>query len=197
MRAHCFLPALLLLLTTAPALAQSGGIHRCIAADGHPVFTDRVCADLQATPAPPQASPGEAMPSPAAHAPPPILCAGSAAELKQAVIDAFAAHDANRLAGLILWNGYGEGAVVSDIRALASLMERPLLEVEEVAAETAEDENATPATGSSIDTVSPPPIAAPPSLLVLHSASSDGSGMPQDSTFKVIHRAGCLWLQPH
>ena len=40
---------LLLLLPVGAARAQ-GGIHRCMGADGIPVFTDRVCTDVNAKP---------------------------------------------------------------------------------------------------------------------------------------------------
>ncbi|KZC43073.1 UNVERIFIED_ORG: hypothetical protein RHOFW104R5_10130, partial [Rhodanobacter sp. FW104-R5] len=118
---------LILLACTAPAAAQAP-IHRCIGANGGAVFTDQPCAALQATPVAPAARPGNA--AAAAAAPPPILCAASRHELRQSVIDAFASRDANRLAGLMLWNGYGRGTAIADIHSLAGLMKQPLLDVD-------------------------------------------------------------------
>jgi hypothetical protein len=72
-------------------------------APGTRVFTDRACADLDATPALPQ---GDAAPdaSPLPGGPrSPQLCAATLDELRQQVVDAFAARDPNRLAGLMLW----------------------------------------------------------------------------------------------
>ncbi len=126
MRRWATLPCLILLACAAPAAAQTE-IHRCIGANGGAVFTDQPCAALQATPVDPHAS------SPQGAAPvtaPPILCAASPDELRQSVVDAFASRDANRLAGLMLWDGYGRGAAIADIRSLAELMKQPLLDVD-------------------------------------------------------------------
>ncbi|MDQ2972316.1 MAG: DUF4124 domain-containing protein, partial [Pseudomonadota bacterium] len=111
------LPAMLCLALSAsiaPVAAQTE-IHRCVGVNGSAVFTDQPCAALQATPV--QVAP-VAVERIAASVPPPILCAANRAELRQSVIDAFANRDANRMAGLMLWSGYGRGAVIAQIRAL-------------------------------------------------------------------------------
>lgn len=180
---------LILLTCTAPAAAQTE-IHRCIGANGGAVFTDQPCAALQATPVSPGALPGNVT-APLA-APPPTLCAANPGELRQSVIDAFASRDANRLAGLMLWNGYGRGAAIADIRSLAELMRQPLLDVDI-------PNGSAPAQAASIDdpfaTDAPP---APPSAgnqLVLHIAGNDGSGAPRELRFDIVRQAGCLWLR--
>ena len=180
---------LILLACAAPAAAQTE-IHRCIGANGGAVFTDQPCAALQATPISPGTQPGNAT-APLA-APPPILCAASTGELRQSVIDAFASRDANRMAGLMLWDGYGRGAAIADIRSLAELMRQPLLDVDI-------PNGGAPAQAASIDdpfaTDAPP---APPSAgnqLVLHIAGNDGSGAPRELRFDIVRQAGCLWLR--
>jgi len=154
---------LLLVLIAVPARAQTP-IYHCIAADGHPVFTDQPCANLQATPAPPSSGTGAA-PS---LRPPATTCAADAEELRAAVVDAFANRDPNRLAGLILWAGYGEHAAVADIRSLAALMQRPLVGIE------------LPDDGGS--------------QLVVHTAVDPGEGSG-DTRFAIEPHAGCLWLR--
>jgi len=156
--------ALLLLLALAalPARAQMP-IYHCIAADGHPVYTDQPCASMQATPAP-AASATSAAPS---LRPPGVTCAVDVDELRQAVIDAFANGDANRMAGLMLWAGYGEHAVVADIRALAALMDRPLVGID------------LPDDAS----------------LVVRTAPMDGSDSSGATRFAIERRSGCLWLR--
>ena len=187
---------LLLLLgigSPLPAAAQAG-VHRCIGANGTPVFTDQPCAALQATPV--QAPPRPGTPSaPAPSLPPPILCATTAAELRQSVADAFAARDPNRLAGLMLWGGYGRSAAVSDIRALGALMQRPLLDMGEDTAERpapGTDPDAWPIPGTE-HADRPPP--ATEHQLVLHTASDDASGEPRETRFTIVRRSGCLWLR--
>ena len=183
----------LLLLFALPfsALAQDG-IHRCVGADGNPLFTDQTCAALNATPVatPPVAvQPAQGDFAPTVSAPAPISCATTVAELRQGMLQAFAARNPNRLAGLMLWNGYGRDAVVADIRSLGSLMQRPLLDIGE-----AEDEPVEPSqTG---DTAAAPPSASVAhGQLVVRTASDDGSGASHVARFDVVRRSGCLWLR--
>lgn len=177
---------LALLVRGTPAVAQTE-IHHCIGANGGTVFTDQPCAAVQATPV----SPAAAASSPATiAAPPPVLCAASVDELRQSVTDAFAARDANRLAGLILWDGYGRGSAIADIRALATLMKQPLLGVDappppSTSARTGNDDPLLPTI----------PAPAPDDQLVLRTASSDADGNASAWRFDIVRAAGCLWLR--
>lgn len=186
----CF--TLLLFLLPICAMAQEG-IHRCIGADGNPLFTDQPCAALQATPvtAPPATPKPSTSPLDVATAtPPPVSCATSVADLRQGMTDAFTARDPNRLAGLMIWNGYGRDAVVADIRSLGSLMQRPLLDIG-----TASDDDDPPATsGDNGDAAASRPAASGDALIV-HTASGDGTGIPRETRFTVVRRSGCLWLR--
>jgi Domain of unknown function (DUF4124) len=165
---------LVLLGWAVPVHAQTE-IHRCIGANGGAVFTDQPCAALQATPV----SPSSAAAIDAPPAPPPVLCAASLGQLRESVIDAFASRDANRLAGLTLWHGYGRGAVIADIRSLGELMKQPLLDVD------VPGDEGEPA-------LAPAPVE---DQLVLHTAGSDGSGNPHETRFDIVRQAGCLWLR--
>jgi hypothetical protein len=183
------LPALLwfiLLAWAAPAVAQNP-IHRCIGANGSPVFTDQPCDAMQATSvnaAPKHVADAQSVGSL------PITCATSLAALRQSVIDAFAQHDANRLAGLMLWSGYGRGAAVADIRSLTTMMRRPLLDL------GPPDE---PAPADSVDaSLAPDTVPVAPESdrqLVLHTAGSDSDGSPHELRFSIVRRSGCLWLR--
>jgi hypothetical protein len=193
--------ALLLFLLPLCARAQDG-IHRCRGADGNPLFTDQPCAALQATPVntPPASAKSpvtQDVSTLGASTPPPVSCATSVGALRQGMIDAFAARDPNRLAGLMIWNGYGRDAVVANIRSLGSLMQRPLLDI---------------GTASEINDSPPPsddPPLSPPAAdvartsasstgdqqLVVRTASGDGSGVAHETRFSVVRRSGCLWLR--
>lgn len=187
---------LVLLVRAIPALAQTD-IHHCIGANGGAVFTDQPCAALQATPVNAAAKPDTGASS---TMPPPILCAASLDQLRQSVINAFAHRDANRMAGLMLWDGYGRGVVVADIRSLTQLMKAPLLDVD-MSGEPADGDNEPPAQPMPGDELDPFAADAPPSppprrdQLVLHMAGNDGGGSPRERRFDVVHSAGCLWLR--
>jgi hypothetical protein len=171
---HVLRPALLLLtLVVLPASAQTP-IHRCIGADGQPVFTDQPCAALHATPAPAVAG-TQAAPS---LRPPAVTCATDLEQLRQATLDAFANADANRLAGLMLWSGYRERTAVADIEALAALMRRPLVAIDAPSAATS---------AAAADTAGAPPE------LVVHTLAGDGSDA--QTRFAIERHAGCLWLR--
>jgi len=181
---------LIALAWAAPVAAQTP-IHRCIGANGSAVFTDQPCAALQATPASRVVASAPAVAATTA----PTLCAASLGALRQGVIDAFASHDANRLAGMMLWDGYGRGAAIADIQSLTRLMKQPLLDVK------APDESAAaPAAASSLAApfamnVDPAPTVPAHNQLVVHTADSDGNGNPRELRFDIVHQAGCLWLR--
>ena len=181
---------LIALARAAPVAAQTP-IHRCIGANGSAVFTDQPCAALQATPASRVVASAPAVTATTT----PTLCAATLGALRQGVIDAFASHDANRLAGMMLWDGYGRGAAVADIQSLTQLMKQPLLDVK------APDESAAaPASASSLAdpfamNVDPAPTAPAHNQLVVHTADSDGNGNSRELRFDIVHQAGCLWLR--
>lgn len=186
------------LFVAATPLAAQSPIHRCVGANGNPVFTDQPCAALNATPLAPAA--------PSVHqstgaSAPAILCAANIDELKRAVIEAFADHDANRMAGLILWSGYGRSAVVADIQALQRFMREPLLDLGLVPA----DDPAPTTSAASADPfamfdgtapiAAPPPATADSDILVLHTSGDADDGQPRAMRFSVVRRAGCAWLR--
>jgi hypothetical protein len=118
--------------------------------------------------------------------------------LRQNVINAFASRDANRLAGLMLWGGYGRGAAIADIRSLGALMKQPLLDVSPADDPAPSGRDSPAPAGSSTDLFGSDPPATTPAAgnqLVLHTAGSDGSGNPRELRFEIVHRAGCLWLR--
>ena len=185
----CLLLAGLWLAAAAMPVARAQTpIHRCVGANGGAVFTDQPCAALHATPVDPAANADTPLPS----APPPVLCATDVDELRQSVIDAFARRDSIRMGGLILWDGYGRGAAIADIRALTALMKRPLLQVDlpalAPAATAPQDDPLREDDGGA--------AAAPtPGQLVLHTAGADADGTGSTWRFDIVRQAGCLWLR--
>jgi hypothetical protein len=192
---------LLLLLPFGIARAQSD-IHRCVGANGGVIFTDRACSDLNATPAVPaptaSASAGEAPTSIAQ--PPPVLCASDMTQLKQAVVDAFADRNPNRLAGLMLWDGSGREAVVANIRQFTRMMAHPLVGVR--ASEYTSTAPPSSSTSSGTDpselsmSATPSPSPSQGEFLSVETESDDGTDATQETHFGVVRHDGCLWLEP-
>jgi hypothetical protein len=191
---------LLLLLPLGMARAQSD-IHRCVGANGGVIFTDRVCSDLNATPAVPVPTASvSAATSTSISQPPPVLCASDIAELKQAVVDAFAARNPNRLAGLMLWDGDGRDSVVANIRQFTRMMAHPLIEVRasEYTSTAAPSPSSSMVTDPSVLSMSATPSPSPPrgESLSVETEADDGSGATQETHFGVVHHDGCVWLEP-
>ena len=179
----------LALLACAAHVAAQTPIHHCIGANGGAVFTDQPCAALRATPVNPMPRSTDGS---TPNGPPPVLCAAGVDELRQSVIDAFARRDSIRMGGLILWDGYGRGAAIADIRALTTLMKQPLLEVD--LPEPAASATALPEDFLRDTDAAPAPVPpAAPSGLVLHTAGPDGAGSTW--RFDIVRQAGCLWLR--
>lgn len=176
--------ALLFLFVSAgmlPVAAQTV-IHRCVDANGNPAFTDQPCATLDATPVTrnPAAGPVAGPPAPT------MLCADDARQLKRVVVEAFAERDANRLAAVMLWGGYGAHAAVRDIRALQDIMRRPLLSLSTEPADG--DDGDLP--GAASDPA--PPV---PRTLIVETGPGDDPEDVRVLRFDVLPRAGCLWLR--
>lgn len=193
MRRLSALVCLILIAWTAPAAAQTA-IHRCIGANGNPLFTDQPCSALQATPIKPVAGPAAGTMT----TPLPVLCAASLAALKQSVIEAFANHDANRMAGLMLWNGYGHGAAVADIRSLSTAMQQSLLDLgtpDDPASAEADSMPSADTPDASWNRPVIPTTSSPSDQLILHTSGGAGSGNPHELRFTIVRRSGCLWLR--
>jgi hypothetical protein len=188
---------LIALLRSLPAMAQTE-IHHCIGSNGGAVFTDQPCSALQATtaqPAPASAA-GASLPSP--NRPHLILCAASLGRLRQSVIEAFASRDANRMAGRMLWAGYGRGAAIADIRSLAVAMRQPLVGVDVPGSGDTDMPAPDALPGETLsDLAAQEPAAAAPATsanqLVLHTGGNDGSA--HELRFDIVRQAGCLWLR--
>lgn len=155
------------------------GIHRCVAADGTPVFTDQPCSSLDDMPA----SSGTRGPWHVGSTP--RFCPADRKALERRVVAAFRQHDPNALAGLMLWRGYAASMADDILRRLSHLVRQPLLGfVGEPAAAASigpDPPSWTP--------VSPSPLP-PPLVLEL------GDPMQASMSFAVVRRDGCLWLQP-
>lgn len=117
------LPCLLLACLPATPAAAQATIHHCVMSDGTPVFTDQPCPSMGAT----KASTAPTDPFAPGPPAPPRTCPKTMDALENRVAEAFRAHNANALAGLMLWHDYGERRAVHTLRDLADLMRGPFL----------------------------------------------------------------------
>jgi hypothetical protein len=170
-------PLLLLLLLLAASLCRAQDvIHHCVAANGTPVYTDQPCPSMDAR------SAG------AVHARSHHDCPATRKALRTRVADAFDTHNANALAGLMLWHGFSGREAVRRIRWFRKLMRRPLLDV--VDGDTPYPPvPAYPATSST----SAEPVPEADMRIALGGAGTAGTA---PLGFAVADRAGCLWLRP-
>ncbi len=164
-------------------------VYRCVGPDGSIMFSGTPCSmDSLARQALPVAASGGD--GPALH-----LCPLDVQELRARVGAAFLAQDVNRLAGLMLWQGYDDRAARARMRSLAAAMQGGLagIEIDDAAAPPAVAQASglfaerVPASVSvrSADTGAPQPVQ----LRVL---LEDGATI----TMGIIRDHGCWWLQP-
>jgi hypothetical protein len=174
----CALAFLLLYLAVPACMAQSA-IHHCVSADGTPVFTDQPCGSIASLKL------GAIVPG-MRHS-----CTATRGALRRRVAAAFHDRDPNALAGLMLWQDYGDSEALREVAQLQKAMQRPLLGVV--------DANGPPPSASA--PAPPPPSSSvttpPPDLGTL--VVQLGGVQPDPGTtlrFAIEARAGCLWLHP-
>ena len=161
-------------------------VYRCIGPHGEPVFSGQPCGT-------PATATGANAPMQGAGFG--GICAGSPEALRQAIAGAFAVHDVNQLAGLILWSGMDQGSARATLRSLAAWLKQPLTGIA-----------FTPATGppfADSDDAEPPPVdttdgpasassvAAPvPTGIDVSTGGVDGA----TRNFGLVESGGCWWL---
>ncbi|GAB3025279.1 hypothetical protein GCM10027285_04000 [Oleiagrimonas citrea] len=172
----------LLLLTAATFCRAQTAVHRCVSVDGTPVFTDQPCRSMQA------ARIGAVQPSATPHA-----CPATREALRQRVAAAFAAHDANALAGLMLWEGYDDREAVREIAQMRARMRQPLLGVTDDGAPPPASTSQAPVTVDAPSSTTAAPSSAAELNVHLGGVAAQEAGPLR---FRVLFRAGCYWLQP-
>lgn len=177
----------LALIACAPLVhAQAAQpVYRCIGAHGEPEFSGQPCA----TPAPP-ATAGSA--SLSIGAGPGSACAASPAVLRQAIAQAFAARDVNRLTGLMLWRGVDQASARAVMRSLSAFMQRPLTGIADVRAGGAAPPDALPAPAATAPPAGGSGSAPPPVAFAVSTGGVEGS----TRDFSLAERGGCWWLTP-
>ena len=171
-----FLQCFCLLVLAACAPFAQAQIYHCIGAHGEPVFSGQPCGN----PAPASSNVGAAG-NAFGH-----VCAASPQRLRQAITDAFATHDVNRLAGLILWRGMDQTSARNALRSFAEWLKQPLTGIAIASATGPPFEPSPPspaASGGNVNAEPPPPTG-------FKISTADG-GMRD---FGVTKFGDCWWL---
>ena len=110
-----------LALPAAPAQAQ---IRRCVTADGTHLYTDRACADVDASERLPRRKDGGASGAPIRRD-----CSRRLQDLVFEVTAAIDSRDANRLAGVYHWPGTSSRSGYAIMARLDAIVNRPLVDI--------------------------------------------------------------------
>ena len=103
-------------------------LRECVGPDGVPIFTDRRCGDMGATPMPQPGAPGGALL--AVHPSRVHTCARNQGDLLAGVRAALESHDANRLADYYHWSGMGTADGYRLMERLDAFSARPVVDVQ-------------------------------------------------------------------
>lgn len=182
-----------------PVLQASGppradGIQHCIGADGTVVFTDRGCAELGATDAPPPGTADDAV----AHFAP-KSCARTRSALVDGVRDALDARDENRFASYYHWTGMGTRSAYDLMDRLHGFVERPLVDVQLARSEPRDDpyarDGAVPPLWSPLMPPPPPPRQRAPDLVRVDQMRGNKDVAAEVTFFHLTANAGCWWIR--
>ena len=201
-----------------PAYAEPSdddGMRQCRGPDGVPIYTDRRCGDLGATPRvlPPMGAPGAAY----GQALRVKTCARNQSALLEGVRAALESHDANRLADYYHWTGMGSTEAYRLMDRLDSFSARPVVDVQLV--RQAQPEASDPyGYGFDYGEPTPPPLpeegtdgdppdpyaaAEPPprrrrplaSMLRVDQMRSEKDVASEVTYFHLLTNAGCWWMR--
>lgn len=180
------LPLLMLAGLLCVDAAQAQRVHRCIDADGSPLFSDQPCDSqnahrrddstlLSATSAIKLSARQAAMDARMGY------CPAWDFESLQAELEAsFQARDVNRMAALYHWPGATRRSSTPVLNEMERLLRRPLMDI-------AEEEPDLPYDWQVGD---PEPLP----VLRLELGGSEAFERPEYTRFGVLRHAGCLWI---
>lgn len=188
MRRLCLLTLLIpLLCFTHGAKAQ---IHRCIGAQGEPVFTDQPCGSGELSADAASGSLARTDPANATSTAPAssgtriaATCPRSPQQVRDRISVAFNDDDPNALAGLFDWRGFSHQSADARLKDFSRWLKHPLVGVQFSGA--ADPSGAQP--GDADYTPSDPS-----GLTVL--TQMPGEPAPETRSFGMVERGGCWWL---
>lgn len=157
------LSALVLALALPAAPAQSQ-IRRCVTADGTHLYTDRACADVDASERLPRPEDGGASSAPIRRD-----CSRRLQDLVFELTAAIDSRDVNRLAGVYHWPGTSSRSGDAIMSRLDAIVNRPLVDITPVHPSPPEPPPLAPA---------PPPVQASSSTRTWRTPARPGTTAP-------------------
>jgi hypothetical protein len=184
---------LLLLVLAAPLLCLARGahaqIHRCIGAQGEPVFTDQPCGsaelsvDVSSGKLGSNDQVGTIAPANRSGSRIAATCPRSPQQVRDRISVAFNDDNPNALAGLFDWRGFSHAGADARLKDFSRWLQHPLVGVQFSGAP--DPSGAQP--GDADYTPS-----QPSGLTVLTQAS--GEAAPEARSFGMVEKGGCWWL---
>jgi len=186
--------ALPLLLLLIPLLGFARGahaqIHRCIGAQGEPVFTDQPCgsaelsANVASSPLDRSEQAGTTSVAPATPGTPiAATCPRSPEQVRDRIALAFNDNNPNALAGLFDWRGFSRQSADARLKDFSRWLKHPLVGVQ--------FSGAADPSGAQPDDADYTP-SDPSGLTVL--TQSSGEPAPETRSFGMVEKGGCWWL---
>jgi hypothetical protein len=180
--------ALLLLVLAVPLLCFARGapaqIHRCVGAQGEPVFTDQPCGSAELSVEVASGAPGHGDQPDTTDAIPDssgtriaATCPHSPQEVRDRIAVAFNDDNPNALAGLFDWRGFSHTGADATLKEFARWLKHPLIGVQ--------FSGAADPSGARPDDLDYAPIS-PSGLTVLTPSDARSFGMTE--------KGGCWWL---
>lgn len=167
-----------------PRLAHAD-VHRCMGANGEPVFTDQPCGTQDQSPGASAngLAPVETASASAAGNLASAACPASSQALRDRIAAAFADHDPNLIAGMLDWRGFDHDSASASMRELRDWLKQPLASIrfqgppDPSGAQPGDaDYNAPNPTGVTVTT------------------QPRGDEASASRSFPVTQRGGCWWL---
>ncbi|BDU17800.1 hypothetical protein [Lysobacter auxotrophicus] len=190
----------MLLAWCAPAAAD---VRHCVLPDGQSVFTDRGCAEVGGTEQVEQRPVVGNVEKKRAPG-----CARNLDDLLFEMNTAFAAHDANRLAGVYHWTGMSGSTAYNVMERLDAIVQRPLIDIVPVMPEdqpTTDVETAAPrpvfteAVLADVAAPETPAAPAPPRprspVAVRVEQTLENGITPSRTVFGLQKHFGCWWIK--
>lgn len=182
--------AFALLSTLCVTRGAQAQIHRCIGAQGEPVFTDQPCGSAELSVAVATGSldhddqTGAANTASATGSTPiAATCPRSPQQVRDRIAVAFNDNNPNALAGLFDWRGFSHAGADAQLKDFSRWLKHPLVGVQ--------FSGAADPSGAQPDDLDYTP-SAPSGLTVLTQIS--GEPVPAARSFAMTEKGGCWWL---